>query len=199
MKMLNEEHHPNWYTDIADMKTLILGSFPPHADRWTYPFYYPNAQNRFWNILSEISGIPLRHTRTDKDKAVKERVEIMKCLHVGVQNIGLKIQRQGKSARDTDIAIVEFQDILFIIQKHKSLNRILLPGFSAPNSTFWSFMRYLSKHHIDVPAKIKPTPGFTFQIRVKDRIIECVVLNSTSTATKIPYTTILEQFRKYIL
>ncbi len=65
------EHHPNWYHDIPAMHTLILGSYPPHADRRHYEFYYPNKVNRFWNILAGIKGHTLGHFKGED--AVKER------------------------------------------------------------------------------------------------------------------------------
>lgn len=194
---ISEEIHPDWYYDVSYMKTLILGSFPPYVRKY-YQFYYPNPINKFWKILSELSGIPLQHTKTDADKAIQERQQIMEKLQVGVQNVGYKIQRVGNSSLDANITIIEFQDILGIIEKHKELQRILLPGFSGPSSTFWSFIAYLKKHDIAVPEKIKPIVNYTFEININSRIIECVVLNSTSTATSVPYDVVLGQFRKYI-
>ncbi len=44
----------------------------------------------------------------------------MEDLRIGVQNVGLKISRKGKSAADNDIEILEFQDILGIIHQHLS-------------------------------------------------------------------------------
>jgi hypoxanthine-DNA glycosylase len=195
----NNETHPDWYTDIAQMKYLILGSYPPHESKWTYPFYYPNSQNRFWKILSDISGIELKYTKTDKKKAVEERVEIMKALKTGVQNLGLRIERKGKSANDTDIKITEFQNIQSIIKQHPELETILLPGYSAASSTARAFITYVNKNITNLNIILKDLkPHYHLMVEVSGRKINCVVLNSTSTAARISYQEVLEQFKMYI-
>jgi G:T/U-mismatch repair DNA glycosylase len=194
----NTEQHPAWYRDLSTMHTLILGSFPPHPSKWAYPFYYPNWQNRFWKILAELAGETLIWTKTDQLKAVEERYEIMKKLGIGVQNLGFEIERKGTSALDTDIRIIQFHDILSIIEAHPELTRILLPGYSAENSTTKSFLRYLKDKGIRI-SDIPPIKAeASFKIYVEDREIECVILNSTSTAAKIRYDVLLEQFKRYL-
>lgn len=204
----HEEQHPDWYHDIPVMDVLILGSFPPHRGKWTYPFYYPNAQNRFWRVLARLAGHELspakeksaktgQERQTIADRAVWERQAVMETLRAGVQNLGLSIRRKGKSSLDTDIEITRFQDIAGIIRKHPELKRILLPGYSAKNSTFHGFRRYLAEQDVAFP-DIKPAPEATFTVNMEGRTLECVILNSTSTATQIPESTILEQFRSRI-
>ena len=120
----------------------------------------------------------------------------MKKLGVGVQNLGYEIERKGTSALDTNIRITKFHDILSIIEAHPELTRMLLPGFSAENSTTKSFLRYLKDKGItrsDIPP-IKAEASF--KIYVADREIDCIILNSTSTAAKIRYDVLLEQFRR---
>ncbi len=200
----NHEVHPNWYYDIPDMETLLLGSYPPHENKRHYPFYYPNTQNRFWKILAliahkELTAITSKNKTPELQKmALQERHDIMQNLKIGVQNMGLEITRIGESARDTAIEIISFQDILSIIKTHPRLNKILLPGFSAKSSTYCSFITYLKLNGIKVDEKVKPYAGFVFYIKVFSKRITCVVLNSTSTATKIPFKTVLEQFEKHL-
>ena len=192
----NKEEHPNWYKDVSPMRCLILGSFPPHPSKWAYPFFYPTARNRFWKILADLAGEPLKWTKADKTKAVQERYAIMKKLEIGVQNLGLIIERKGKSALDTHIRINEYQDIISIIETHPELRRILLPGYSAINSTARSFIRYIQQKGIEVSSIDQVKPETLFRIQFKGRSIDCVVLNSTSTASKIKYDFLLEQFRR---
>jgi hypothetical protein len=137
------------------------------------------------------------NTKEAQDNAVEERFEIMNCLNAGVQNMGKIIQRKGNSSLDTDIKIEKFQDILSIIKSHGELKRILLSGYSAPNSTAKTFLNYLTLENI--PYKIGNIhPGEKFFISVYDRKIECVILNSTSTAARIEYGELLGQFGKYL-
>ena len=199
------EKHPDWYIDVPKMKCLILGSFPPHESKWHYPFYYPNSTNRFWEILAKIAKKELVYiknlTNEKKLKAVEERHKIMCLLNAGVQNLGLKIKRKGNSARDTDIEIKEFQDILSIIEKHSELEKILLPGYSAPNSTAKAFLKYLDYKGKGISYKVKDIkPGMEFFINAFNRKIKCIVLNSTSrAAVGINDDKLLKQFKKHLI
>jgi G:T/U-mismatch repair DNA glycosylase len=192
----NKEEHPNWYKDVFPMRCLILGSFPPHPSKWAYPFFYPTARNRFWKILADLAGETLEWTKGDRTKAVQERYAIMKKLEIGVQNLGLEIERRGKSALDTNIRINKYQDIISIIETHPELRKILLPGYSAINSTARSFIRYIRKKGIKSSVIDQVKPETLFKIHFKDRSIDCVVLNSTSTASNVKYDFLLEQFRR---
>ena len=190
------EKHPSWYRDLPTLRTLILGSFPPHPSKRIYPFFYPNGLNRFWKILADIAGMPLEWTKKDPAKAVEERYAIMKKMETGVQNIGYEIERKGTSALDTDIKITKYHDILSIIKAHPELTRILLPGYSAEHSTTRSFLKYIK----DIGIRSSEIPPIkaeaAFRIYVEDREIECIILNSTSTAAKIRYDILLEQFKR---
>jgi G:T/U-mismatch repair DNA glycosylase len=190
------EHHPNWYRDIPEMSTLILGSFPPHKKQWDYEFYYPNAQNRFWKILADIDGFKLKHFMGLKPEAVEERHQVMKRLKCGVQNIGKTIEREGESALDTKIKITEYQDIISIIQAHSELSKILLPGYSAPYSTARGFVKYLRKNKVPIIGKVIYKCGEHFRIMVSDRIIDCHIIYSTSTAVRKKYDVVKLEFEK---
>jgi G:T/U-mismatch repair DNA glycosylase len=196
------ETHPNWYKDVPKMKCLILGSFPPHELKRHYPFYYPNSTNRFWNILAKIAKKELTYskklTEKEKLKAVEERYEIMRLLNIGVQNIGLEIKRKNNSADDNNIQIEKFQDILSIVKKHHELEKILLPGYSAPNSTTKAFLKYLKSKNI--PYKVKEIkPNAEFFINIFNRKIKCVILNSTSRrAGRVTEDELLKQFKKHL-
>lgn len=197
MSEFNNELHPNWYYDVPVMKVLILGSFPPHESKRDYSFYYPNKQNHFWKILASIHKKELLYFKGGE--AVAERQHLMNELQIGVQNLGRRIERKGLSARDTDITILEFQDILSILKKHQELKRILIAGYSADSSTYKSFIAYLNLNNIKytLPKKIKP--GYSFNVFIDDRKLECTITNSTSTATRIKQETLIEQFEKVIL
>lgn len=178
------------------MRTLILGSFPPHADRRHYEFFYPNKVNRFWSILAGIKGQPLQHFKGEA--AVQERKQLMEELQVGVQNMGLKISRKGKSAADNDIEILEFQDILATIRRHPELSRILMPGYSGKSSTVLSFIRYLKEKGISVEIPKPVRHGSSFVLRIDGREILCIALTSTSPRVPILLETLISLFSEYI-
>ncbi len=196
--MKTKEDHPDWYYPVQGMRTLILGTFPPHSDKWHYEFYYPNSQNRFWNVMAKIANTELSINRGPQ--AVEERKRMMTQLEVGVQNIGKTILREGKSSADKDIEIIEFQDICGIINENDSLQAILLTGYSNETSTYRSFVKYLAEkaiRHSPLPEKVRAGYEFTAQFR---KPMTCIIGNSTSTAARrVRFESILEQFRSAII
>jgi G:T/U-mismatch repair DNA glycosylase len=191
------ETHPGWYHHVPEMRVLILGNFPPHRKRWDYEFFYPNKINNFWKVLALLAGHELKEMKGPP--AVEERKRIMEKLKAGVYNIAKSIRRKNHSARDTDIEIVEFNDVLKIIHDHKTLKKIILAGYSAPNSTARKFIEYLELNNVKFEKPQKITMGASFEIKLFRRKIECVILNSTSTAFPIRPGELAEQFRPHIL
>lgn len=177
------------------MKVLILGNFPPHKKRWDYEFFYPNKQNNFWKVLAAINGTELKETKGEA--AIEERKKIMRSLHTGVYNLAKKVKRKNHSARDTDIEILEYNDIISVIKKNKSLKKIILAGFAAKSSTARTFLHLLDNHKISHDTgEIKA--GSTFDIQIGKRVINCVILNSTSTAFPIKLAKLVEQYLPHV-
>jgi hypoxanthine-DNA glycosylase len=195
--MAREEHPPHWYHPIKNMRTLILGSFPPHENKRHFDFYYPNKQNRFWKVLACLAGRTL--LAETGPSAVAERKMLMADLRIGIHDVAQAIERNGKSSLDRDITITDFQDILGIIDTHKTLTVILLTGYSGPSSAYQSFIKYLEKNRIEhtTPAKVVAGQSFTF---VRGRTIKCILGNSTSRAARgIGLTELVRQFNRAII
>ena len=179
------------------MRALILGSFPPHPKRWDYEFYYPNAKNHFWFILAEIAGRELQEF--EGAAAVRERQRLMRELGVGVQNMGRIIYREGESALDSKIEIVDTHDILEIFQSSPKLESIILPGYSGKSSTFETFKRFIRDNEIPCAKFPKPKGGEVFEVESNGKAVKCVVANSTSYTAKragVTLEMLVEQFRK---
>ena len=178
------------------MKTLVLGTYPPHEDQRDFPFYYPNNVNHFWKILAEIANQPLKEWKLAP--AVQERKALMTKLLVGVQNVGRVIERVDKSALDQNITILEYQDILKIFSENPSLRKILLTGYSGRTSTYRSFVTYLKLNGIEYskPEAIKAGHEFTIYW---ERPLTCVLGNSTSPTARrsgVTFEKLVAQFRQ---
>jgi G:T/U-mismatch repair DNA glycosylase len=193
-----KERHPDWYYPVPGMRTLILGTFPPHKKKRKYEFYYPNNQNRFWKVMAKIASTEL--LQTGGTEAVEERKRLMKQLKVGVQNMGKTILRHGKSSADSRIEITESQDILGIINGNDALQTILLTGYSGKTSTYGEFVKYLTKNQVQhsQPEEVRAGYEFTAQFT---RPVRCIIGNSTSTAAAragVSFGDILKQFKTAI-
>lgn len=196
--MINVEVHPDWYYPVDGMRTLILGTYPPHESRWSYPFYYPNRVNNFWPVMAAIQGLSL--TSFEGERAVLERKKLMENVRVGVQNLGLRIERKGRGASDNDIRITEYQSILSIINSNTSLERILLTGYSGKTSTYKDFIKYLKQNNIKYSKPEEVKAGFEFILET-ERPIVCLIGNSTSPSARRKGVTVdilKEQFKKAI-
>lgn len=66
--------------DVSPMRCLIRGSFSPQPGKWAYPFFYRTARNRFWKILADLPGEPLKWMKADKTRAGEERYEMINQL-----------------------------------------------------------------------------------------------------------------------
>ena len=194
------ETHPDWFVDFYPMKYLLLGSFPPHKSRFSFPFYYPNKQNRFWKVLSLVADEPLEVPLTEKEKAVEERIQLMKKLRIGIHDVGLEIIRSNNSSLDSNIEIVKYQDIKSIVVNHTELEKIFLLGFSAKSSATRTFFNYLESERIiaKFPLGFQIKAESSFVIFIEGRTIECVILNSTSSASTVNVEQLKRQFEKYI-
>jgi G:T/U-mismatch repair DNA glycosylase len=190
------ETHPDWYMPVEDMNTLILGTYPPYEEQRDFKFYYPNNLNHFWKILAHINGVPLKEWKNEA--AIEERKLLMKKLRVGVQNLGLRIERKGTSSADKDLRLIEYQDIEQIVNESSSLKKILLTGYSRPESTYLWFIRYLTFRKIiyETPKPIKA--GVEFIVHFS-KPITCIIGNSTSTMAQKggeTFELLVQQFRK---
>lgn len=197
-KKWSTEIHEDWYFDVEGMRTLILGTFPPHPEKWDYSFYYPNSQNLFWSILAKVAGTSLREFKGES--AVNERKLLMTKMKVGVQNLGKTAHRKGKSAADRDIKIAEFQDILAIFANCKTLRTVHLTGYSPPTSTYHCFRQYLKAEGIDYGDPEEERAGHRFLVYT-ERPITCFLGNSTSPQVRrrgITEDMLIEQFRRSI-
>ena len=194
------EKHPNWFVDFQPMKYLFLGSFPPDQSKHSFPFYYPNKQNRFWKVISMIANSPLLMPLLDKEKAVQERISLMKMMHFGIHDVAQEIVRTNNSSLDSKIRITQYNDIVRIIEDHPELEKIFLLGFSSKNSAAVAFLEYLKKEKISAkfPLDFQPKAENTFSIFIKNRMIVCVILNSTSSASTITLEQLKTQFQKYL-
>jgi len=189
--------HPfKWYVP-KDAETLIIGTFPPVKERWSYEFFYPNINNLFWKILAKIAGHELSRTSNDM---VNDRKEILHTLKVGVTDMGGTIIRLKPDSKDESLQIVEYMNIIEIMKTHRSIKKIILTSSSGRSSAFGWFKEYLAKNSIVcvVPKGNKP---LHFQLVLANRPIDVYILYSPSprAANRISMDQLIEMYRNVIL
>jgi G:T/U-mismatch repair DNA glycosylase len=174
---MQEEIHP-WNRYIpANAKSIIIGTFPPTLRNWSYDFFYPNKNNYFWRIMAQIAGKPLQHF--SGEEAVEERKNILNQLGTGVSDMGKIIRRTKGSSSDENLEIVEYMDILRILEENPSLRKIIFTSSAGKSSAIGWFKAYLALHGIvfQIPKGKRP---LRTHVRIAGKDIEIALLYSTS-------------------
>lgn len=192
-----KEVHEDWFYHVPKMKALIIGSFPPPRKKWSMEFFYPNKQNNFWPVLAGVAGIELKSF--EGTSAVEERKVIMEKLNIGIEDMGKTILRKNDSALDANIRITSNYDILGILSRYKNIKVFITAGFHDDNSAYESLVRYLKEKDILVTLPMKKGAGQRFSFIYEGRLINCIMLNSTSKAARKSLKELIEQYSYGIL
>ena len=129
-----EYHNINPVYD-KDSKILILGSFPSVKSRETQ-FFYGHPQNRFWKVISALTGTSLPQTVEDKRKMLINN-------NIAVWDVIASCDIEGSS--DSSIKNVVVNNLSEIL-KETNIKTIFLNGGTAYNL----FKKYNKDIDIDI-------------------------------------------------
>lgn len=118
-----------------DSKILILGSFPSVKSRESQ-FFYGHPQNRFWKVISALTGTSLPQTVEDKRKMLINN-------NIAVWDVIASCDIEGSS--DSSIKNVVVNDLSEIL-KETNIKTIFLNGGTAYNL----FKKYNKDIDIDI-------------------------------------------------
>ena len=161
---MNIEKHlfedTNFFPD--GMKILILGTFPVplysniekfkrlSENEKENAWYYSSKRSEFWKIIADSFDIDYKNTDFLINKNKKK--EVFRENRVGIADVFSKCKRKNEdSARDTDLIIVEYNNILSNIVKDKnnSLELIIFTSRFTENN----FFKILKNNNIDCDIK----------------------------------------------
>lgn len=196
--MEHTEHHPwNWYGP-RDSRTLIVGTFPPTRNNWSFDFFYPNKRNFFWKILSGISGKELRYV--SGREAAEERKALLDELKITVTDMGRSIVRKDNNSLDENLHPLAYMDILQILEERPLIRKIIFTSSSGKASAAGWFQNYLDERGIRhrFPKGAKPVRS---QLQVNGRNIELAVVYSPSAraANRISFESLTALYQAEIL
>lgn len=106
----------------TDTRLLILGSLPGDASL-AQQQYYAHPQNRFWHLLSEVTGQDLRAL------AYETRLQTLRNAGIGLWDVVAKAHRSG--SLDSQIRGHAENDVLSLISTLPQLNAIAFNGGTA--------------------------------------------------------------------
>ena len=168
---------------------LIIGTIPPHrfCDRseelcpGDVDFYYGSYLNRFWHLVSEVTGIRLAFENTKA--AVKQRKDLLKDLNMGIMDV-VKIcsRKEGKSkiakADDASLEVIETQPLEGLLSKYPDIDTLLYTSGSS-NGVKGQVYRMLKAEH-----KLIDKENREYQISVNGKEYKVIILYSPSPRAK---------------
>ncbi|MCR5107654.1 MAG: DNA-deoxyinosine glycosylase [Lachnospiraceae bacterium] len=112
--------HPISPVYDKESKVLVLGSFPSVKSR-EVKFFYGHPQNRFWKVLSTITGEPV-------PSSIEEKKSFLLRNHIAVWDVASSCEIEGSS--DSSIRNVTPNDISRILDT-ADIKRIYANGKTA--------------------------------------------------------------------
>lgn len=143
------------FPPIADAETeiLILGTLP--GDRsLEVGEYFAHPRNRFWKIISCITGNPVPETYTEKR-------ELLLTSRIGVWNVLHKANRKG--SLDTGIRNEVPNDLTAFLSQHQKVKVIGFDGLKAGALYNKHFSRISGIKYISLPGCSAANARFDLQ------------------------------------
>ena len=117
-------------------RMLMLGSFPPAANRWKMNFYYPNFQNDMWRIFGCVFFDDKDYFLTEDRKSFCE-VRIRQFLEekrIALSDTAREIIRQKGNASDRFLEIVKTADVKEILEQLPDCQAVVTTGQKATDT-----------------------------------------------------------------
>ena len=127
------ERHP-WPPYVSSgAKYLFLGTFPPKAERWSMPFFYPNKINDFWRIMGLIFHQDKDYFWIENDRRF-DLTTIKAFLNregIALWDTAMAVRRLKDNASDKFLEIVEAIDLVALLDQHPTITTIITTGEKA--------------------------------------------------------------------
>lgn len=192
----SEETHPwHWHIPLGATK-LLIGTFPTDARNRKHDFFYCSATNRFWEILSAVSGHP--YESLHGTNAIDERKMILDTLKLSLTDMGKVICRQQGSSKDHSLFPIEFMDIVQILHDHPAINSVIVSGNTQGNSSLSWFSIFCDLNKITINVKQLEKQRLT-QIAIAGRNINVVLAYSPSRLSRVTTEKLIDDYRSILL
>lgn len=154
----------------ADMRLLILGSFPSPASL-AAQHYYGHRQNQFWRLLGALLAEPLA------ELPYSERTARVLVHGIGIWDVYRTCIRPG--ALDADIRAAEPNDLAGLVARAPALRRVCFNGRTAAK-----FAPQLARLGLETRVLPSSSPAYTLPFALKlqqwrdafEPVVPCSVL-----------------------
>lgn len=136
----------------SDCRILILGTIPGDKSL-EIKEYYGNPQNKFWEIIANI-------TKSKKPSDYKEKKQMLLAKNIGIWDVAHNAKRKG--SLDINITDEAPNDIEGFIRKHKNLTTIVFNGKKSEALYDKYFDRKKGIKYLQVPSTSPANTSFSF-------------------------------------
>ena len=129
----NIETHPFGPVLPPDATVMMMGSFPPTADKWAMRFHYPNFQNDMWRIYGRVFFDDVDYFRVGDEKRFDpERIRAF-MFERGIASCPTVVQaiRETGNASDKDLTVVTTVDLDIILPQVPKVQALFTTGGKA--------------------------------------------------------------------
>lgn len=195
--MKQQETHPWKLFAPQNSRTLIVGTFPTAKKNWAFDFFYPNKLNLFWLVISKVLKHELKHF--SGAEAVEERKTLLELLNLAITDMGSEIMREDDSSLDEKLTVIQYTDILHILNENPKISKVIFTSSSGPVSASKWFMEYLRSKNISYkfPKGLKPLKS---ELQFQGKLIKLVILYSPSrrASNRISFDKLVEMYENEI-
>lgn len=172
-------------------RVLILGTFPPAAEKRTMDFYYPNFQNDMWRILGMVYFSDPDHFRKGMEKAFDPTRLRLFLAETGIA-LGptvLRAQREKGNASDKFLHVVEEASLAAMLRQIPHCRLLITTGEKTTEIVL---------HQCTNPPKL-PRTGTSVPITLDGRDLLLSRLPSTSRAYPMKLEKKAEMYKEVLL
>ncbi|WP_227672240.1 MULTISPECIES: DNA glycosylase [Psychrobacter] len=127
------ETHPFGPVLPPDATVMMMGSFPPTADKWAMRFHYPNFHNDMWRIYGRVFFDNADYFRVGDEKRFDpERIRAF-LFERGIASCPTVVQavRETGNASDKNLTVVTTVDLDNILPQVPKVNALFTTGGKA--------------------------------------------------------------------
>ena len=129
----NIETHPFGPVLPPDATVMMMGSFPPTADKWAMRFHYPNFQNDMWRIYGRVFFDDADYFRVGDEKRFdSERIRAF-MFERGIASCPTVVQaiRETGNASDKNLTVITTVDLDHILPQVPKVQALFTTGGKA--------------------------------------------------------------------
>lgn len=186
-------------------KFLVIGSFPTIDKKMSFNFFCPNANNKFWEVMSKIfsnSIVKLNLKVSVKDDAElkiqneENRKQFCRENNIAMTDMLASCIRLDGNSKDEQLLVHRYNPIIEILKKHKTISTIIITAKNMGTSANHHFYQYLAMNEIDFSIDTKDDICIG-EIEVERRKVNIFSLNSTSSrSSKAKLEKLIESYKK---